>query len=80
MMRVPGRLHITWDNDATLKIETEAGEQTRLFHFGSDSPGSDALISEYCQKLRGAYALMSLPERILCERVACLLAEAPTDG
>ena len=43
VMRVPGRLHITWDNDTTLKIETEAGEQTRLFHFGSDAPGSDAL-------------------------------------
>jgi len=43
VMRVPGRLHITWDNDTTLKIETEAGEQTRLFHFGSDSPGSEAL-------------------------------------
>jgi hypothetical protein len=43
VMRVPGRLHITWDNDTTLKIETEAGTQTRLFHFGSDSAGSEAL-------------------------------------
>jgi hypothetical protein len=43
VMRVPGRLHITWDNDSTLKIETEAGTQTRLFHFGSDSAGSEAL-------------------------------------
>jgi hypothetical protein len=38
VMRVPGRLHITWDNDTTLKIETEAGEQTRLFHFGGEVP------------------------------------------
>ncbi len=30
LMRVPGRLHITWENDTTLKIETEAGTQTRL--------------------------------------------------
>jgi hypothetical protein len=43
VMRVPGRLHITWDNDTTLKIDTEAGTQTRLFHFGSDSAGSEAL-------------------------------------
>jgi len=43
VMRVPGRLHITWDNDTTLKIETEAGEQTRLFHFGSDAAGSESL-------------------------------------
>jgi hypothetical protein len=42
LMRVPGRLHITWENDTTLKVETEAGTQTRLFHFGSDAPGSDA--------------------------------------
>lgn len=33
LMRVPGRLHITWDNDSTMKIETDAGTQTRLFHF-----------------------------------------------
>lgn len=43
VMRVPGRLRITWDNDTTLKVETEAGEQTRLFHFGSDAAGSEAL-------------------------------------
>jgi len=34
IMRVPGRIHVTWDNDTTLKIETDAGQQTRLFHFG----------------------------------------------
>ena len=42
VMRVPGRLHITWDNDTTLKIETEAGEQTRLFHFGGDAREASA--------------------------------------
>ena len=34
VMRVPGRLHITWQDDTTLKIETEAGTQTRLLRFG----------------------------------------------
>src|SRR5215210_9428147 len=34
IMRLPGRLHITWQDDTTLKIETEAGQQTRLLHFG----------------------------------------------
>ena len=34
LMRAPGRLHITWQDDTTLKIETEAGTQTRLLHFG----------------------------------------------
>jgi hypothetical protein len=38
VMRVPGRLHITWQDDTTLKIETEAGTQTRLLRFG----GADA--------------------------------------
>jgi hypothetical protein len=33
IMRIPGRLHITWRDDTTLKIETDAGQQTRLFHF-----------------------------------------------
>jgi len=34
IMRVPGRLHITWEDDDTLRIDTDAGRQTRLFHFG----------------------------------------------
>lgn len=34
IMRVPGRVNITWDNDTTLKIETDAGQQTRMLHFG----------------------------------------------
>ncbi len=32
--RQPGRLHITWENDSTLKFEYDAGQQTRLLHFG----------------------------------------------
>ncbi|MEO8097139.1 MAG: hypothetical protein ABI811_05515 [Acidobacteriota bacterium] len=33
-LRVPGRLHITWQDDQTLRLDTDAGKQTRLFHFG----------------------------------------------
>jgi hypothetical protein len=33
-MRVPGRLNITWADDNTLKIDMDAGTQTRLLHFG----------------------------------------------
>jgi hypothetical protein len=40
IMRVPGRLHITWENDNTLRIDTDAGTQTRLFHFGAAQPPS----------------------------------------
>jgi hypothetical protein len=35
IMRVPGRIRIGWENDTTLKVETEAGTQTRLFAFGA---------------------------------------------
>ncbi|HUL82458.1 MAG TPA: hypothetical protein VL131_09950 [Gammaproteobacteria bacterium] len=33
IMRVPGRLRISWEDDSTLKIETDSGRQTRLLHF-----------------------------------------------
>ena len=33
LMRMPTRLHITWADPNTLKIETDNGEQTRLIHF-----------------------------------------------
>jgi hypothetical protein len=35
ILRVPGRLHITWDDDNTLRLEFDSGMQMRLFHFGS---------------------------------------------
>jgi hypothetical protein len=34
IMRMPGRLHITWADDNTLKVEFDAGTQVRLLHFG----------------------------------------------
>ncbi len=40
LMRLPIRLHVTWQDDETLKVETDLGMQTRLFHFGNwKSPG-----------------------------------------
>jgi len=38
IMRVPGRLHIQWADDNTLRIDTDSGTQTRLFHFGGAPP------------------------------------------
>ena len=35
IMRVPGRVRISWQDDDTLKIETDAGRQTRLLRFRS---------------------------------------------
>jgi hypothetical protein len=42
VMRVPGRIHITWENDAVLRIDTEAGTQTRLLAFGGAGRGQSA--------------------------------------
>ncbi len=38
LMRLPLRLRISWQDDTTLKLETDAGKQTRLFHFGGAAP------------------------------------------
>jgi hypothetical protein len=34
LMRMPTRLRINWENDTTLKIESDAGQQTRTLYFG----------------------------------------------
>jgi hypothetical protein len=34
LMATPTRLHITWQDDNTLKVESDYGMQARLFHFG----------------------------------------------
>jgi len=41
IMRVPGRLHISWRDPNTLQIEVDAGEQVRLLHFGTWTPSRD---------------------------------------
>jgi len=35
ILRIPGRLHIVWQDDNTLRLDTDAGTQTRLFRFGA---------------------------------------------
>jgi hypothetical protein len=40
IMRVPGRIHITWENDSTLRIDTEAGTQSRLLRFADAGAGA----------------------------------------
>jgi hypothetical protein len=45
IMRVPGRIHVTWENDTTLRVDTEAGTQTRLLRFGASSGESAAAPS-----------------------------------
>ncbi len=40
VMRVPERLRITWQDDNTMRIDTDAGQQTRIFHFGRPRPAA----------------------------------------
>ena len=38
IIRQPGRLNVSWENDTTLKIDFDAGTQTRLLHFDANAP------------------------------------------
>lgn len=43
IMMNPEHLHITWQDDNSLRMEIDAGTQTRVFHFGTwKSPGGPA--------------------------------------
>jgi hypothetical protein len=42
VMRMPTRLHVSWADEDTLKVETDAGTQTRLLHFGAWKGGGRA--------------------------------------
>ena len=46
IMREPGRLQITWQDDNTLKIETDAGTQTRLLRFAVPSANPQPAAAE----------------------------------
>jgi hypothetical protein len=37
IMRLPARFHISWQDDNTLRVDSDAGMQTRLFHFNSQA-------------------------------------------
>ncbi len=41
ILQVPGRLHIYWQDDNTLRVDTDSGTQTRLFHFSTPPPANE---------------------------------------
>ena len=55
-MSVPGRLHITWQDDNTLKVETDAGMQTRLLRFGDGTSAAPNTPRDLAGRLGGAVA------------------------
>ena len=47
IMRIPGRLHITWRDDSTLQGDTDAGRQTRLFVFAGAAAAAATGATEW---------------------------------
>jgi len=45
IMNVPGRLHITWQDANTLRIDTDAGTQTRLLRFTASASSKETRAS-----------------------------------
>ena len=41
LLRVAGRMHMTWQDDNTLKLEFDAGQQTRILHFNGQAPANE---------------------------------------
>lgn len=39
LMRLPARFRVSWENDTTLRVESDAGQQVRLLRFGDSTPG-----------------------------------------
>jgi hypothetical protein len=83
LMSVPGRLHITWQDDTTLKVDADAGMQTRLLRFGNaqtplDSAGDkSAEAPRTWQGLSVAQWLTARPNVPLQLRPADRTADAP---
>src|SRR5580658_3846130 len=42
IMRLAARFHITWQDDNTLRVDSDSGMQTRLFHFNAAPSPPDA--------------------------------------
>ena len=47
LMRNPTRVRISWENDRTIKIETDAGVQTRRLVFGASQPPAQRSLQGY---------------------------------
>ena len=87
IMRMPGRLRISWQDDTTLKIETDAGQQTRLLRFAAQSPAAGPRgRARLCRAIRWPSGLAAAPatsirspDAATARAAAVGLAEGPDD-
>ena len=47
LLQRPGRLHITWSDENTLRIDADAGTQTRFLHFVGDATVARPTLQGY---------------------------------
>jgi len=60
LMRMPTRLHITWDSPDVLKIETDWGQQTRLLRFTRGQPFGDMELALRSGEVGGSHGPASM--------------------
>jgi hypothetical protein len=53
VMRMPLRLKISWQDDLTLKVETDAGQQTRLLRFAGPAAAASPVSAPAGRTLQG---------------------------
>jgi hypothetical protein len=62
IMRLPTRLHVTWEDDTTLRLDTDTGTQTRLFRFtAAGAPPGEAPSWQGASRAR--WEFQSVPRR-----------------
>ena len=82
MRRLPGRLHITWQDEQTLRMDTDAGKQTRMFHFGNWTAPAGLFLTtsrltgdpvnnfqQMRKALRGSGDLLTLKHHVILRRL-----------
>lgn len=68
IMTLPERLHITWQDDNTLKMDIDAGTQTRIFNFGNGKPAEGPLTWQGNSHAEWAARTLQISQRIFNNR------------
>jgi hypothetical protein len=79
LMRIPGRVQISWQDADTLKIDTDAGRQTRLLHF-ANAPATQAPSLQGRSLAEWQYANGFSPVRAAAALDAARAGGAPGGG